>query len=251
MRYRGYLFDLDGTLFRGNEPILPAVEAVKRLHRQGAVVRYVTNNSTQTRRHFAEKLTKMGYRCAPSDVVSSAVGTARYLREHSIRSAYVVGEAGLVATLNEFGVETVYEGELAESVVVGLCRHFTYDMLKEAMDQIRSGAKFIATNPDTTYPMEGGRLIPGAGSLVASVRAASGVEPVTIGKPSPFLIECALQEAALSPAETLVVGDRIDTDIESGRRAGCDTFLVLTGVERTLPEGQRGAPDLSRLGIEW
>jgi len=246
VRYRGYIFDLDGTLFRGDEPIPNAVEKVRELHERGAVVRYVTNNSTQTREHFARKLTGMGFACEPGDVVSSGVGTARYLREHAMQTVYVVGESGLVATLAEYEIQSVQDEEV-DAVVVGLCRQFTYEWMREAMLRIRAGAKFVATNPDTTYPVEGGGLIPGAGSIVAAVRAASGVEPVIIGKPDPFLTQTALDDAGLTAEETLVVGDRMDTDIESGRRAGCDTFLVLTGVATDLPAGQLGALDLSFL----
>ena len=246
MHYRGYLFDLDGTLFRGNEPIPGAVEKVRELHDRGAVVRYVTNNSTQTREHFVAKLQGMGFPCAPSEVVSSGIGTGRYLVEEKLATAYVVGEPGLVATLEEFGV-TVSDAPNPEAVVVGLCRTFTYDLMREAMTRIRAGARFVATNPDATYPMEGGKLIPGAGSIVAAVRACSQVEPFVIGKPKPFLIELALHDAGLSPRETLVVGDRLDTDIESGIAAQCDTFLVLTGVETEIPAGQFGAPTLASL----
>lgn len=246
MRYRGYIFDLDGTLFRGDEPIPKAVEKVRELHESGAVVRYVTNNSTQTREYFAQKLSRMGFAASPEEVVSSGVGTARYLQEHGYRTAFVVGESGLEATLAEYNIQSLKDLEV-DTVVVGLCRQFTYEWLREAMIRIRAGAKFVATNPDTTYPVEGGGLIPGAGSIVAAVRAASGQEPVIIGKPDPFLTQTALDDAGLNASETLVVGDRMDTDIESGRRAGCDTFLVLTGVATELPEGQFGGLDLSYL----
>lgn len=246
MRYRGYLFDLDGTLFRGDEPIASAVEKVRELHEAGAVVRYVTNNSTQTRDHFAKKLTKMGYRAEPGEVVSSGVGTARLLSDWGVKTAYVVGEAGLVSCLAECGVTSVTEGP-AEVVVVGLCRQFTYDMMREAMLRIRGGARFVATNPDPTFPIEGGGQIPGAGSCVAGIQMASGVEPFIVGKPSPYLTIAALEDGGLKPEEAVVVGDRMDTDIESGRRAGCDTFLVLTGVATEIPAGQAGGADLSKL----
>ena len=246
MRYRGYLFDLDGTLYRGEEPIPGAVEKVRELHESGAIVRYVTNNSTQTRAHFAQKLTSMGFLCNVDEVVSSAVGTAHYLAEHGLTTAFVVGEPGLVATLAEFGIRSVVD-EAPAAVVVGLCRQFTYDLMNEAMQRIRAGAVFVATNPDATFPREGGALTPGAGSVVAAIRTCSETEPIVIGKPHPFLITETLLSAGLSPHEALVVGDRIDTDIASGAAAGCDTFLVLTGIERELPAGQIGGVDLSSL----
>jgi len=246
MKYRGYLFDLDGTLYRGDTAIDGAVAKVRELHEQGAIVKYVTNNSTQTLAHFTAKLTAMGFPCQREDVMSSAVGSARYLVEQKLKSAFIVGESGLAETLRDSGIDVRTEGE-TEAVVVGLCRQFTYAWMEEAMTRIRAGAHFVATNPDATYPMEGGRLIPGAGSVVAAVRTCAGIEPFVIGKPKRFLIDEILADAGLKAEETVVVGDRIDTDIESGKAAGCATFLVLTGVETEIPNGQDGAPDLSSL----
>ncbi len=247
MKYRGYVFDLDGTLYRGEEAISGAVEKVRELAEAGAVVRYVTNNSTQTPEFFSDKLRRLGFACEPSQVMSSAVGTAKYLADQALRSAFVVGEAGLVKVLGEHGVRAVMGEDSAEAVVVGLCHTFTYELMREAMHRIRAGARFVATNPDATFPAEKGRLDPGAGSMVAAIRACSETEPVVIGKPKPYLIQASMEGAGLTPDDTLVVGDRMDTDIESGRACGCDTFLVLTGVETKLPEGQCGGPDLQSL----
>ena len=255
--YKAVLFDLDGTLYRGAEPVPGAVETVLRLQERGVLVRYVTNNATLTRGDFTAKLAVMGFPARPEEVASSATGTAAHMKETGLRSAYVVGMPGLVATLrDEAGVETVNAGpdgvvgpdpRRADAVVVGLCRTLTYDLLWGAMEAIHAGARFIATNPDATFPLEGGRLSPGAGSLVAAVRTCSGTEPFVVGKPKPFLIETILRESSLKPNEALVVGDRLDTDIEAGRAAGCPTYLVLTGVERTIPVGQPGGPDVGKL----
>jgi HAD superfamily hydrolase (TIGR01457 family) len=246
VRYRGYLFDLDGTLYRGDEVIPGAVEKVRELAEAGAIVRYVTNNSTQTPEFFAQKLTRMGFPCTPEQVISSAVGTARYLVEHGVPNAFVVGESGLVSILEEHGVRVTTD-EHPAAVVVGLCRTFTYDLMNEAMRRIRAGALFVATNPDATFPQAGGVLTPGAGSVVAAIRACSETEPVVIGKPKPYLIQASMEDAGLRPEETLVIGDRVDTDIESGTACGCPTFLVLTGVAHELPPGQAGGADLSTL----
>jgi len=256
--YRLYLFDLDGTLFRGDEVLPHAVEVVAELRRRGAGIRYVTNNSSQTRQHFVAKLSKMGFEVSPAEVVSSATGTASYCRTAGVRSAYVVGEPGLVQTLREAGVSVLnaLENGLTvpqkavmgvDAVVAGICRHFDYALMNGAMQQIRGGARYIATNPDTTYPMEGGQLIPGAGSIVAAITACGGQEPFVVGKPNPFLAEEILKETGIPAAETLVVGDRDDTDLECGRRAGCPTYLVLTGVATELPQGQPGGEDLRGL----
>lgn len=251
-----YIFDLDGTLYRGNEAIPGAAEVVAELKRRGAVVRYLTNNSSQTLAFFAEKLRGMGFEVGPSEVVSSALGTAHYLRAQGLDRAFVVGEPGLVQTLREQGLGVVNasaghvvdpEGIDAPAVVVGIHRTFTYAIMGSAMQRIRAGAKFVATNPDSTFPLEGGRLVPGAGSVVAAIRTCSEVEPFVVGKPNPFLIQMILEETGIAPENALVVGDRLDTDIESGRRAGCPTHLVLTGVAKTAPEGQPFSPDLRGL----
>jgi 4-nitrophenyl phosphatase len=256
--YRLYVFDLDGTLYRGEEAIPHAAEAVAALRARGAQVRFVTNNSGRTRAEFSTKLTRMGFAASPEEVVSSATGTADYCRQRGIRSAFVVGEPGLVSTLRSVGVVvpnalanglTVPQAALVEvdAVIAGICRHFDYPLMDSAMQHLRRGATFVATNRDATFPMEGGRLQPGAGSIIAALETCGGVAPFVVGKPNPFLIETIVQEAGIAPEETLVVGDRMDTDIESGRRAGCDTYLVLTGVETHLPEGQAGGEDLRGL----
>jgi 4-nitrophenyl phosphatase len=131
--------------------------------------------------------------------------------------------------------------------VVGICLDLTYGLLNGGMQQIRSGAEFVATNPDATFPLEDGKIVPGAGSMVAAVQTCSGAVPFVVGKPNPYLVELALREAGVEPRNALAVGDRLDTDIESGRRAGCDTHLVLTGVESSAPEGQSFSCDLFAL----
>ncbi|MGV3614599.1 MAG: HAD-IIA family hydrolase [Fimbriimonas sp.] len=256
--YRLYAFDLDGTLYRGEDPIPYAQEAVAAIRARGAAVRFLTNNSGRTREEFAGKLTRMGFEATPEEVVSSAVGTAAYCQTQGIRSAFVVGEPGLVSTLRNVGVVVV--NGLATGIVVpqpavlevdaviaGICRHFDYPLMDSAMQQIVNGARFIATNRDATYPLEGNRLQPGAGSIIAALETCGGISPFVVGKPNPFLMETILRDTGLAPDKVLVVGDRIDTDIECGRQAGCDTYLVLTGVETRLPEGQSGGDDLRSL----
>ncbi len=254
--YAAYIFDLDGTLYRGEAAIPGAVDTLAELRRRGAVIRFVTNNSSQTRAFYSEKLGRLGFEAEKGEIHSSATGTAVYLREQGLDSAFVVGMPGLVRTLGEGGAEVVNvggddhvtpEGRTARAVVVGICQELSYDLLNGAMQQIAGGARFIATNPDPTFPLEGSRIVPGAGSMVAAVQACSGTIPFVVGKPNPYLIELALAEAGIDPKDALAVGDRLDTDIESGRRAGCDTHLVLTGVEISAPPGQSFSPDLRAL----
>jgi HAD superfamily hydrolase (TIGR01450 family) len=254
--YDGYVFDLDGTLYRGAEPIPGAVNTVVELKRRGAQIRYLTNNSSQTREFFAQKLSGMGFPVSLAEIGSSGLGTAALLSEWGERNAYVVGEPGLVATLREAGVGVQNADEngvvrpdliSADSVVVGIHHSFTYQMMNGAMQCLLAGARFVATNRDVTFPLEGGRLTPGAGSIVAGIAACSGLEPFVVGKPNPYLIELILKETGLPKSGLLVVGDRDDTDLESGRRAGCDTHLVLTGVETNARPGQSFSQDLRSL----
>ncbi|CAN5537576.1 HAD-IIA family hydrolase [soil metagenome] len=243
--YRAYIFDLDGTLFRGESVIPGAVETVLELERRGALIRYLTNNSTQTQDTFTKKLNRMGFPAKNEEVYSSGLGTAKYLLRENLRRVYVIGEDGLRHILQEHGIEVAEEG--VDAVVVGLSKSFNYHQMNHAMQLIRAGARFVATNPDPTYPVEGGGLIPGAGSVVAAVTACSQVDPFVVGKPNPFLTQLVMEESGLLPADTLVVGDRIDTDLESGRRAGCPTFLVLSGVTLEAPAGFDFAADVTGL----
>jgi 4-nitrophenyl phosphatase len=226
--YRLYILDLDGTLYRGEEPCEDAIDSVAKLQAK-ATVKFLTNNSSVSRPNYVRKLNRLGFAAREDDIHSSATGAAHWLRENRFSSAYAVGEQGLFDTLRAGGIELVNDRQ-ADAVVGGLNRQFTYDILNEAMQQILGGAKFVATNVDSTYPMEAGKLIPGTGSLIAAIQSASGTEPFVIGKPNPYLIEMILRETGIPPTETLVVGDREETDIVSGQQSGCDTHLVLTGI---------------------
>jgi len=234
-RYPLYIFDLDGTVYRGDEPIPQAVETVRTLKGEGSGVRYLTNNSSQTREFFLAKLRHMGFPAEIEEIESSAHGSGKYLLSQGLNSIFAVGEPGLVETLRSEGLTVVNadehgvispDGADSDAVLVGICRQFTYDLMRAAMQRIRAGQAFVATNRDPTYPVENGGLIPGAGSVVAGIRTCSEVEPFVVGKPNPFLINLVLEGAGCKPADALVVGDRIDTDMLSGERAGCPTHLV-------------------------
>ena len=249
--YRLYIFDLDGTLYRGESPLPEAVEALARLRAEGKLVRFLTNNSSQTVEAVAAKLQRLGYQADSTEIETSATGTAAYLRSQGLDRVQCVGEPGLVETLQRAGLHAEAPDDAwakpADAVVAGIFRQFTYAHLAKAMSAIRSGARFVATNADATYPVEGDGLIPGAGSIVAAIRTASETEPYVVGKPSPFLTKLVLERAGVTAGEALVVGDRMDTDIESGKAAGCDTLLVLTGVSQEAPPGQRFARTLAEM----
>lgn len=230
--YKLYIFDLDGVLYRGEEPIEGAGQTVAALRKRRAKIRFLTNNSSLTREQYAQKLRRLGFEAVADEVYSSAFGAAKYISSRGGTTAYVVGEHGLKEEISSVGVNLKTKPEdSAEWVVVGITWHLNYEMLDEAQWRIRNGASFLATNTDATYPDSGDRLRPGAGAIVAAVATAAGRAPdVVIGKPGPILVEMIFGETGLPPAETLLVGDRVDTDIVCAQRAGCDSALVLTGV---------------------
>jgi len=234
-----YVFDLDGVLYLGGTPIAHAAEAVRRLQGAGKRVFFLTNNSAQTRADYQAKLARVnGLEAEESSIFTSAYATALYLKQRGAegRTAFVIGEAGLAAELRDSaGLVPVTKPDSADPhdidyVVVGIDRQFSYDKLRFAHAAITRGhAQFIATNRDTTLPTEDGE-VPGGGSLVAALAAAAGREPLNMGKPEPHGYEAILAAAGVTASESVMVGDRLDTDIAVGRRAGAHTLLVLTGV---------------------
>jgi 4-nitrophenyl phosphatase len=242
---------------------VPGVAAVlkDRVERGDDVV-YVTNNSMWYRTEYVTRLADMGAPVDPDRIVSSPRATALYLREHlpEIRRVLAVGAGGLERELRDAGFEVVTAAHAAtlvgrdgveawdaagapDAVVVGLDPQLTYLRLAVAADCIRAGARFIATNRDPIYPTERG-LRPGAGSIVAAVEATTGVTPVSIGKPAPYLLEEAAHTVGREPAEAVMIGDGIGTDIAAARAVGARSVLMLTGVTTrdevdALPPDQR------------
>lgn len=237
------ILDLDGTIYRGSEVIPGAAGAVLALLDRGVAVRYLTNNSAARPELVCGKLRGMGVPCEPEWVFGSGQAAAIECERRGFQSVMVVGEPGLHETFAAFSLRA----DFADAVVVGICRSFTYEMMSAAMQAIRAGACFIATNRDATYPREGGRFEPGAGSIVAAIEACSGVSPFVVGKPEPAMILTLLATFGVEPHETVVVGDRIDTDVVAGQRARCHTWVVLTGVATEIPAGLRGSRDLAGL----
>ncbi|MGA9350419.1 MAG: TIGR01457 family HAD-type hydrolase [Anaerolineae bacterium] len=235
--------DLDGVLYRGNEAIVGAKEFVALLQRERVPFLLLTNNSTRTPGQYVKKLAKMGIAIEESDVLTSAQATALYMERMAPPGGrvYAIGEEGLQAALQE--KYTVAE-EGASFVVVGLDRGLTYEKLKTATLLIRSGARFIATNPDKTLPTEKG-LIPGNGAIIAALEAATGVAPFVVGKPEPAIFDLALARMGVGKEGAAVIGDRLETDVLGGRRAGLITIFVLSGAtSRQELENSSIKPDL-------
>ena len=248
---RVVIFDLDGVIYRGHTPIPGAGEVTRWLAAQipeasacgvqakacatRYQVYYFTNNSTKTRESYVELLAGYDIATDTHHIVTSACLTARYFTENGLlpATALVVGEGGLAEELKRAGIRVVRRRGTRpiDYVVVGMDRQFTYRKLHEAQQAILNGARFIATNRDATYPVEG-NVIPGGGSIVAAVATAAEREPLLIGKPSPEAGRLIAHHAGVEPHEMLIVGDRLETDIEMGRRAGLLSCLVLTGISR-------------------
>lgn len=225
----GFVFDLDGTLYRGNTIVPGAAEFVASLRRAGIPLLFLTNNATTPPQAVAERLTHMGIAAEPDDVLTSAQATAAVLAaEMPGCRTYMVGEIGLREALLAAGLSLTGDFSAADAVVVGMDREATYPKLRDAALAIRRGVPFIATNTDRTLPTELG-LIPGAGSLVAMLEVATDVRARVIGKPSAAIMQLGLRRLGTPAALTAAVGDRPETDILGGQAAGMPTIAVLTG----------------------
>jgi glycerol 3-phosphatase-2 len=237
--YDCFLLDLDGVLFRGDEAVPGARETLERLRERGSRLVFLTNNSSRTPEQVASKLGGFGIEADPSEVVTSAQATAELLAARGGGSVFAIGGEGVIEALAVEGLRLVNgDAPRADLVVVGIDEGFTYAKLRTACVLIRDGAGFVATNADVTYPAPGGIVWPGAGSLVAAVVAATGRQPEVVGKPFAPLFEAALRRAG--GGRPLVVGDRLDTDIEGANRLGWNSLLVLSGVTST--EDLDGSP---------
>lgn len=223
------IVDLDGVLYRGKEPILGAAEFVRFLRRREIGFVLATNNSTKTPAQYVDRLAEMGIEVVAGEVLTSAQATAGYLRTlvPAGTRVFVVGMDGLRAALEEAGFALVEED--AAYVVVGMDFGICFERLAQATLQLRAGAEFIGTNPDKTFPSERG-IIPGAGALLAFLETASGKPPTIVGKPGTAMLEQALVRLGAQHRTAAMLGDRLETDILAGKRAGLCTILVLSGV---------------------
>jgi len=238
-KIKGIVLDIDGTLLRGNTPMPGMIDFFDFLHRHNIAFMVASNNSTKTTAQYQQKLTRSGAPIAVEHVLTSAVATGAYLKREYPEggSAYVIGKPSLHQIIHEAGFEIFEDAAHAVDVVIaGGDDELTYTKLKFATLLLQKGARFIGTNPDVVYPTEEG-LVPETGTTLAALRAASGVQPVVIGKPQPFLFNIAIQNMGTAHAETAILGDRLETDILGGQQAGLRTILIATGVdnENTIP----------------
>jgi len=252
-RYDGYIFDLDGTIYLGEQLIPGAREKVAWIRGSGRRVVFLSNKPLEPRANYAAKLTRLGISAEPEDVVNSTQALVHYLRQHHANARlFVVGEEALVQELGQAGfevvapiravhrVEQLEQIDRIDVVVAAFDRTVDYAKLNTAHQALARGARFFATNGDRTCPVEGGE-IPDCGGVIAFLEATTGrkVEMVA-GKPSGHILKAALARLAAPLERCLMVGDRLATDMAMGETAGMDTALVLTGV--TQPQMLESSP---------
>ena len=236
------VIDMDGVLYVGGDPIPGLPEFFEFLREHGIGFRLATNNSGSTPQQYAGKVRKMGAAVDPREIITSGTATARWLAQRHPRGArvHVFGEDSLRAAMSEAGFELADEDVVA--VVASIDWGVTYDKIKRACLLIRGGAQFVATNLDPTRPTEEG-LVPGTGALIAAIATGAETQPVAIGKPEPIMFEQAMAEMGAHPETTATLGDRIDTDMIGGVRAGLRTIMVLSG-STGRAEAEAYGPDL-------
>jgi 4-nitrophenyl phosphatase len=237
--FRAVLFDMDGVLYRGKQALAGTGELLQFLDERGVGYACITNNASMSPEQYEEKLGAMGITMPASRVVTSAIATGHALRSEYPRGTrvFIVGMRGLREALLADG-HFVEDAAAPELVVQGADFELTYATLRQATLLIRGGARYIATNPDKTFPSEEG-LIPGAGAVMAALVAATDTTPTVIGKPAPAMFLVAAEQLGARPAEALVIGDRLDTDIAGAIAAGMPSAMVLTGVS-TRDEAETG-----------
>jgi 4-nitrophenyl phosphatase len=230
---KALILDMDGVIWRSDTPIgdLPAI--FNRIKGRGLKYVFATNNGSKTPEQYADTLENFGIHADPSQVVTSSLGVAHMLVQRFPQGtkAFMIGEDGVRAALQEQGFEvlSLERAQEAQFFVIGIDRQINFDKMREAALLVRRGIPFYATNPDKTFPTPRGE-IPGAGAWISVITTATEIEPIYAGKPYPLMMELSLERLGMKKEETLVVGDRLETDIAAGQAVGCPCALMLSGV---------------------
>lgn len=228
---KAILFDLDGTLYKGKTAIPGAAETLEKLRKEGIGLFFITNAATRSRSGVVDKLKGMEISVEEKEVYGATYATARYITSNfPDKTVFCIGEKGMKEEFNKHGIKIV-EDDSAGVVVVGLDRTIDYNKLSVGYRAIMKGAEFVATNTDSVYPVEDG-FLPGAGVMVASIERCTGKKPFVVGKPESYFAELVIKENQLNKEEVIIVGDRLNTDIQFAKRAGIKSVLVLTGVSK-------------------
>lgn len=248
------IIDMDGVLYRGDQPMPCLVEFFEFLRNKSMRFILATNNSTRTSQEYVDKLARMGVTVSPEEILVSGQAAARFLARKYPRGTqvHVFGMPALEQAFLDEGF--TLSDDSAQLVIASMDRNVTYEKLKQTSLIIQSGARFYATNLDPTYPSENG-LLPGTGSLIAALETATGIKPTPIGKPEPTMYQLAIEQMGACPETTAIIGDRVDTDILGGKRAGLSTICVLSGASNRAEAKAIGADmifdDIAHLLHTW
>jgi len=230
---KSLILDMDGVVWKADAPIGDLPTTFNRIRERGLKFVFATNNSTKTAVQYVEKLAKLGVDINASQVVTSSDAAAHAVAQKFPRGTkvFMIGEDGIQMALEEYGFEilSVEKAPEAKAVIMGIDKKINFEKVAEATLLVRSGVPFYATNTDRTFPTPRGE-IPGSGAWISIITTATGVDPIIAGKPFPFSMELALERLGTTKDETLIVGDRLETDIAAGQAVGCKTVLVLSGV---------------------
>lgn len=245
---KALILDMDGVIWKADAPIGDLAATFQHIRARGLEYVFATNNSTKTSQQYVDRLKEFGVEVEPWQVVTSSQAAARAIAQSFPRGtkALVIGEDGLRIPIEQEGLELVSLENASEAkvVVMGMDRSVSFEKLSEAALLVRRGIPFYATNTDKTFPTPRGQ-IPGAGAWISVITTATNVQPIVAGKPFPFLMDLSLEKLGTKNEETLVVGDRLETDIAAGQAVGCPTALVLSGVStREQAANWKPTPDL-------
>ncbi|MBI2758382.1 MAG: HAD-IIA family hydrolase [Chloroflexi bacterium] len=244
---QGLILDMDGVLWKADVPIGDLSAVFMRIKARGLNVVFATNNGTKSPGQYAKRLAELGVQINPEQVITSALGVAHLLSQKFPQGGpvFAIGETGVMDALRARNFEplSVENAPKAQAVVASIDRQINFNKMMEASLLIRNGAPFYATNPDKTFPTPRGE-IPGAGAWISVLTTATNIQPIYAGKPFPYLMELALERLGTRREETLVVGDRLETDIAAGQAVGCPTALVLSGVS-TKEQAQAWTPKIN------
>lgn len=253
---RGLVLDMDGVIWKSDTPIGDLPDIFARIKEHGLKFVFATNNGTQSPDQYVDKLAGLNVAVDAGQIITSALGVAHILSQKFPQGGpiFAIGEAGVMAALRAKNFEplSVEDAPKALAVVASIDRQINFNKMVEATLLIRNGAPFYATNPDKTFPTPRGE-IPGAGAWISVITTATNAQPIYAGKPLPYLMELALERLGTRKEETLIVGDRLETDIAAGQAVGCPTALVLSGVSTNqqaqawMPKVDLIARDLTEL----
>jgi len=244
---KALILDMDGVVWKGDAPIGNLSATFNRIRERGLKFVFATNNGTKTPEEYQQKLYELGVKIESEQVVTSALGIA-FILAHKFQKGtkvFMIGEDGIRVALEEKGFEVLPTERAGEGqvFVMGIDRTINFMKVAEATLLVRSGVPFYATNADMTFPTPRGE-IPGNGSWLSVITSATGVEPIIAGKPFPYLMDLSLERLGTKKEETLIVGDRLETDIAAGQSVGCPTALVLSGVS-TKEQAEAWSPKIA------